>query len=130
MNSKAPDIFDLAGLDSVFQFDRVYNANKNLAPERALQLATFHDGVFTLAQAAVRKPRTMRERMDLAIEREWLDADDWEWPFSFNNCVEALFPTSTPQAIRTALKRNPRAVWARLQGKSKKAVGMRQQAIG
>ncbi|HWP64779.1 MAG TPA: hypothetical protein VNO26_02560 [Candidatus Limnocylindria bacterium] len=67
--------------------------------EKALMLAVLEDGIRCFQEHltnARSNPRLLSRQAE-----EWIRADDWDWPFSFNNVCENL--CIDPEALRLAL---------------------------
>jgi hypothetical protein len=73
----------------------------HLSGEKALMLAVLEDAIRCF-QEHLRSPRDNPRRLSRQAE-EWARADDWDWPFSFNNVCDTL--GLNPHALRTALFR-------------------------
>lgn len=68
-------------------------------PERALMLAVLEDAIACYAgrlKAPRENPRILRRQAEF-----WLNCEDWDSPFSFNNVCEAL--ALDPEAIRVRI---------------------------
>ena len=67
--------------------------------EKALMLAVLEDGIRCFQEHltnARSNPRLLSKQAE-----DWIRADDWDWPFSFNNVCENL--CIDPEALRLAL---------------------------
>jgi hypothetical protein len=67
--------------------------------ERALMLAVLEDGIRCFQEHltnARSNPRLLSKQAE-----DWMRADDWDWPFSFNNVCENL--CIDPDALRVSL---------------------------
>jgi len=69
------------------------------SPEKALMLAVLEDGIRCF-QGHLTNERSNPKLLAKQAE-EWIGADDWDWPFSFNNVCEHL--CIDPDALRTSL---------------------------
>lgn len=69
--------------------------------EKALMLAVLEDGIRCF-QGHLTNERSNPKLLAKQAE-EWIGADDWDWPFSFNNVCEHL--CIDPDALRTSLIR-------------------------
>lgn len=67
--------------------------------ERALMLAVLEDGI-RMFQEHLTNLRMNPGRLARQAE-DWIRADDWDWPYSFNNVCENL--CIDPEALRKAL---------------------------
>lgn len=76
-----------------------YRDDSYLSGEKALMLAVLEDGIRCF-QEHLRNPR-LNPRLLSEQAEEWIRADDWNWPFSFNNVCDAL--GLDPEALRSAL---------------------------
>jgi hypothetical protein len=67
--------------------------------EKALMLAVLEDGIRCFQEHltnARSNPRLLSKQAE-----DWIRAEDWDWPFSFNNVCENL--CIAPEALRTSL---------------------------
>jgi hypothetical protein len=78
-----------------------YRSDSYLSGEKALMLAVLEDGIRCF-QEHLRNPR-LNPRLLSEQAEEWIRAEDWDWPFSFNNVCETL--GLDPEALRNALLR-------------------------
>lgn len=100
---------DLETLADLFEPDLVlpeqiiegYRNDSYLSGEKALMLAVLEDGIRCF-QEHLRNPRYNPRLLSQEAE-EWIRAEDWDWPFSFNNVCENL--GVNPEALRTSLLR-------------------------
>ncbi len=100
---------DFEGLADLLQPDCVlpeqlvegYRNDSHLSGEKALMLAVLEDGLRCF-QEHFRNPRYNPRLLSREAE-EWIQADDWDWPFSFNNVCDTL--GLDPAAMRAALLR-------------------------
>jgi hypothetical protein len=76
-----------------------YRNDSYLSGEKALMLAVLEDGIRCF-QEHLRNPR-LNPRLLSEQAEEWIRAEDWDWPFSFNNVCDTL--GLDPAALRTAL---------------------------
>jgi hypothetical protein len=67
--------------------------------EKALMLAVLEDGIRCF-QGHLTNERSNPKLLARQAE-EWIGADDWDWPFSFNNVCEHL--CIDPDALRASL---------------------------
>jgi hypothetical protein len=67
--------------------------------EKALMLAVLEDGIRCF-QGHLTNERSNPKLLARQAE-EWISADDWDWPFSFNNVCEHL--CIDPDALRASL---------------------------
>ena len=94
---------DLFGPEIVLP-EQIINGYRNdsyLSGEKALMLAVLEDGIRCF-QEHLRNPR-LNPRLLSEQAEEWISAEDWDWPFSFNNVCETL--GLDPEALRSALLR-------------------------
>jgi hypothetical protein len=94
---------DLFGGDAVLpeQIVAGYRNDSSLSGENALMLAVLEDGIRCF-QEHYRNPRCNPRLLSEEAE-QWIRADDWDWPVSFNNVCETL--GMNPEALRGALLR-------------------------
>jgi hypothetical protein len=94
---------DLFGADAVLpeQIIAGYRNDSALSGENALMLAVLEDGIRCF-QEHYRNPRCNPRLLSEEAE-QWIRADDWDWPVSFNNVCETL--GLNPEALRGALLR-------------------------
>jgi hypothetical protein len=87
--------------DPVLPEQFIQGARKDsfISGEKALMLAVLEDGIRCF-QEHLRTPRSNPQLLSQESEA-WIKADDWEWPFSFNNVCETL--SINPEALRSAL---------------------------
>jgi hypothetical protein len=78
-----------------------YRNDSQLCGEKALMLAVLEDGLRCF-QEHFRNPRYNPRALSREAE-EWIQAEDWDWPFSFNNVCDTL--GLDPAAMRGALLR-------------------------
>jgi hypothetical protein len=78
-----------------------YRDDSYLSGEKALMLAVLEDGIRCF-QEHLRNPR-LNPRLLSEQAEEWIRAEDWDWPFSFNNVCDTL--GLDPAALRAALLR-------------------------
>ena len=78
-----------------------YRNDSYLSGEKALMLAVLEDGIRCF-QEHLRNPR-LNPRLLSEQAEEWIRAEDWDWPFSFNNVCETL--GLDPEALRNTLLR-------------------------
>jgi hypothetical protein len=78
-----------------------YRNDSYLCGEKALMLAVLEDGIRCF-QEHFRNPRYNPRALSQEAEA-WIQTDDWDWPFSFNNVCHTL--ALDPSAMRTALLR-------------------------
>ena len=92
---------ELFGPDIVLpeQIVEGYRNDSYLSGEKALMLAVLEDGIRCF-QEHLRNPRYNPRLLSQQAE-EWIRADDWDWPFSFNNVCDTL--GLDPDALRAAL---------------------------
>ncbi|MFN8542924.1 MAG: hypothetical protein U0807_01730 [Candidatus Binatia bacterium] len=83
------------------QFTQGYREDSFISGEKALMLAVLEDGIRCF-QEHLRNPRSNPRLLSQESEA-WIKADDWEWPFSFNNVCETL--GIDPDALRSSLLR-------------------------
>jgi hypothetical protein len=76
-----------------------YRNDSYVSGEKALMLAVLEDGIRCF-QEHLRNPR-LNPRLLSEQAEEWISAEDWDWPFSFNNVCETL--GLDPEALRGAL---------------------------
>lgn len=69
------------------------------SPEKSLMLAVLEDGIRCF-QGHLTNERS-NPRLLARQAEEWIQADDWDWPFSFNNVCEHL--CIDPDALRASL---------------------------
>ena len=69
------------------------------SPEKALMLAVLEDGIRCF-QGHLTNERSNPKLLAKQAE-EWIEAEDWDWPFSFNNVCEHL--CIDPDALRASL---------------------------
>ena len=97
------------GLADLFEPDFVlpeqllegYRNDSYLSGEKALMLAVLEDGLRCFQEHfrnARYNPRLLSQEAE-----EWIRAEDWDWPFSFNNVCDAL--GLDPEAMRASLLR-------------------------
>ena len=101
---RTPDaLADLFAPDLVLPDQFVQGARKDsyISGEKALMLAVLEDGIRCF-QEHLRNPRSNPRLLSQEADA-WVRADDWEWPFSFNNVCETL--GINPAALRDALLR-------------------------
>ena len=118
--SPRPDIDTLAdifGPDTVLpeQIVSGYRNDSYLSGEKALMLAVLEDGIRCF-QEHLRNRRLKPHLLSVQAE-EWMRAEDWDWPFSFNNVCETL--GLDPEALRGTL-----FTW-----KEKKVAGLRSHTV-
>jgi hypothetical protein len=94
---------ELFGPDIVLpeQFTEGHRNDSYLSGEKALMLAVLEDGIRCF-QEHLRNPRSNPRLLSQQAEN-WIRAEDWEWPFSFNNVCETL--GLDPCCLRNALLR-------------------------
>jgi len=94
---------DLFGADSVLpeQITTGHRHDSYLSGESALMLAVLEDAIRCF-QEHLRNPRN-NPRQLCAEAEEWIRADDWDWPVSFNNVCDRL--GIDPGALRETLLR-------------------------
>jgi hypothetical protein len=92
---------ELFGPDIVLpeQLIEGYRNDSYLSGEKALMLAVLEDGIRCF-QEHLRNPRYNPRLLSQQAE-EWISAEDWDWPFSFNNVCETL--GLGPEALRSTL---------------------------
>ena len=83
------------------QFFEGARRDSYISGEKALMLAVLEDGIRCF-QEHLRNPRSNPRLLSQEADA-WVRADDWEWPFSFNNVCETL--GINPAALRDALLR-------------------------
>jgi len=81
------------------QFFEGARRDSYISGEKALMLAVLEDGIRCF-QEHLRNPRSNPRLLSQQAE-DWIRADDYEWPFSFNNVCETL--GIDPSALRAAL---------------------------
>jgi len=96
-------IAHLAGPDVILPEQIIAGARTDsyMSGEKALMLSVLEDGIRCF-QEHLQSPR-LNLRMFASQAEKWIRAVDYEWPFSFNNCCEALGVDS--DALRSALLR-------------------------
>lgn len=94
---------ELFGPDLVLpeQFFAPRRSDSYLSGEKALMLAVLEDAIRCF-QEHLRNPRANPRLLSQQAE-SWIRAEDYDWPFSFNNVCEAL--GMNPSALREALLR-------------------------
>ena len=99
---RTPDsLADLFAPDIVLpeQFFEGARRDSCISGEKALMLAVLEDGIRCFQEHltnARSNPRLLSKQAE-----DWIRADDWDWPFSFNNVCENL--CIDPEALRLAL---------------------------
>jgi hypothetical protein len=88
-----------------------YRNDSYLSGEKALMLAVLEDGIRCF-QEHFRNPRYNPRQLSQEAE-DWIRADDWDWPFSFNNVCDTL--GLSPEALRATLLRWKAAQLAAMQ---------------
>jgi len=81
------------------QLHQGYRKDSYLSGEKALMLAVLEDGIRCFQEHltnARSNPRLLSKQAE-----DWIRADDWDWPFSFNNVCENL--CIDPEALRLSL---------------------------
>jgi len=106
---------ELFGPDIVLpeQMIEGYRNDSYLSGEKALMLAVLEDGIRCF-QEHLRNPRYNPRLLSQQAE-EWISAEDWDWPFSFNNVCETL--GIDPEALRSTLLRWKASRMAALQAR-------------
>lgn len=101
------DIMERVGIDPKLtpdvilpsQFLAGARRDSETSAEKALMLAVLEDGI-----RCFQKYFTSTHSQSQLLARqaeEWIQRDDWDWPFSFNNVCEAL--GIDPEALRSSL---------------------------
>ena len=79
--------------------EQFIDSYRYLSGEKALMLGVLEDAIRCFQNRnPCHKPRLLSTQAE-----EWMRADDWDWPFSFNNVSDAL--GLEPAALRTTLLR-------------------------
>ena len=87
-----------------------------LSGEKALMLAVLEDAIRCFRNQ-LRNPRH-KPRLLSELAEEWIRADDWDWPFSFNNVCDTL--RLEPAALRPTLLRSKAQLLAILKRRTSK----------
>ena len=74
-----------------------YRNDSYLSGEKALMLAVLEDSIRCF-QEHLRNPR-LNPRLLSEQAEDWIRAEDWDWPFSFNNVCDTL--GIDPEALRS-----------------------------
>src|SRR5215468_7653092 len=99
---RTPDaLADLFAPDLVLPDQFIQGARKDsyISGEKALMLAVLEDGIRCF-QEHLRNPRSNPRLLSQEADA-WINAVDYDWPFSFNNVCETL--GIDPGALRSAL---------------------------
>ncbi len=87
MQEQANSLFQIDPLSSS-EFFATFKRTAYLEPEKILMLAVLQDAIICLQKYRASGSRRNKRLFDEA--KEWIQLDDRDWPFSFNNVCEAV----------------------------------------